>query len=44
MRSVAFALIWQDYAQTLSDEGVNEAMQRVIEALRIQHGAQLRDN
>ncbi|WP_296404680.1 phenylalanine--tRNA ligase subunit beta [Psychrobacter sp.] len=44
MRSVAFALIWQDYTQTLSDERVNESMQRVIEALQSQHGAQLRDS
>lgn len=44
MRSVAFALVWQDVAQTLSDDVVNEAMQCVIEALQEQHGAQLRDS
>lgn len=44
VRSVAFALIWQDSAQTLSDEVVNQAMQRVIDALQSQHGAQLRDS
>ena len=44
MRSVAFALIWQDIAQTLSDEVVNESMQRVITALESEHGAQLRDS
>lgn len=44
MRSVAFALIWQDYAQTLSDEVVSESMQRVIDALQREHGAQLRDS
>lgn len=44
VRSVAFALIWQDATQTLSDEVVNQAMQRVIDALQSQHGAQLRDS
>ncbi len=44
MRSVAFALIWQDTTQTLSDEVVNQSMQRVIDALQSQHGAQLRDS
>lgn len=44
VRSVAFALIWQDATQTLSDEVVNQAMQRVIAALQSQHGAQLRDS
>ena len=44
MRSVAFALIWQDYAQTLSDEVVNEAMQKVINALNSKFDAQLRDS
>ena len=44
MRSVAFALVWQDYAQTLSDEGVNNAMQKVIEALQSEHHVQLRDS
>lgn len=44
MRSVAFALIWQDYAQTLSDDVVNEAMQKVINALNSKFDAQLRDS
>ncbi|WP_201545316.1 phenylalanine--tRNA ligase subunit beta [Psychrobacter sp. H7-1] len=44
MRSVAFALVWQDPAQTLSDDVVNDAMQKVIAALQTEHGAQLRDS
>ena len=44
IRSVAFALVWQDPAQTLSDDVVNDAMQKVIAALQTEHGAQLRDS
>ncbi|WP_201586924.1 phenylalanine--tRNA ligase subunit beta [Psychrobacter jeotgali] len=43
-RSLAFALIWQDSAQTLSDEGVKVATDKVIHALAEQHDAQLRDS
>ncbi|WP_019672678.1 phenylalanine--tRNA ligase subunit beta [Psychrobacter lutiphocae] len=44
MRSVAFALIWQDPVQTLSDEMVNTVMDKVVQALQSEHGAQLRDS
>ena len=43
-RSLAFALIWQDPEQTLSDETVNEAMQKVIDALQNEHNVTLRDS
>lgn len=42
-RSLAFGLVWQDEAVTLSDEQVNQAMQAVVSALSEQHGASLRD-
>ena len=43
-RSLAFALIWQDKAQTLSDEVVKTATDKVVQALTTQHSAQLRDS
>ena len=43
-RSLAFALIWQDKSQTLSDEAVKTATDKVVQALTIQHAAQLRDS
>ncbi|SNT70871.1 phenylalanine--tRNA ligase subunit beta [Psychrobacter sp. LV10R520-6] len=43
-RSLAFALIWQDSAQTLSDEAVKVSTDKVIQALTQQHNAQLRDS
>ena len=43
-RSLAFALIWQDKAQTLSDEVVKTATDKVVKALTTQHSAQLRDS
>ncbi|WP_350562330.1 phenylalanine--tRNA ligase subunit beta [Psychrobacter sp. CAL346-MNA-CIBAN-0220] len=43
-RSLAFALIWQDSMQTLSDEAVKAATDKVIQALTEQHNAQLRDS
>jgi phenylalanyl-tRNA synthetase beta chain len=43
-RSLAFALIWQDRSQTLSDEAVKIATDQVTSALTIQHAAQLRDS
>ena len=43
-RSLAFALIWQDKAQTLSDEVVKTATDNVVQALTTQHSAQLRDS
>ena len=43
-RSLAFALIWQDNAQTLADEVVKAATDTVIRALTEQHNAQLRDS
>ena len=42
-RSLAFALIWQDNSQTLSDEAVKAVTDRVVTALNEQHNAQLRD-
>jgi len=42
-RSLAFGLVLQDEAVTLSDEQVNQAMQAVVSALSEQHGASLRD-
>ena len=43
-RSLAFALIWQDRMQTLSDEAVKTATDKVVQALTEQHAAQLRDS
>lgn len=43
-RSLAFALIWQDNTQTLSDEVIKTATDKVIQTLIAQHGAQLRDS
>ena len=43
-RSLAFALIWQDHLQTLSDDAVKTATDRIIDALVQQHHAQLRDS
>ena len=43
-RSLAFALIWQDRTQTLSDEAVKTATDKVVQALNEQHAAQLRDS
>lgn len=43
-RSLAFALVWQDSTQTLSDEAVKTATDKVIQALTTQHSAQLRDS
>lgn len=43
-RSLAFALIWQDNSQTLSDEKVKATTDKVIAALTEQHNAQLRDS
>lgn len=43
-RSLAFALIWQDSMQTLSDEVVKMVTDKVITALTVQHSAQLRDS
>ncbi|MCG3882141.1 phenylalanine--tRNA ligase subunit beta [Psychrobacter sp. Ps3] len=43
-RSLAFALVWQDYNQTLSDDTVKTTTDKVVAALSEQHGAQLRDS
>ncbi|MGP5175072.1 phenylalanine--tRNA ligase subunit beta [Psychrobacter immobilis] len=43
-RSLAFALIWQDKAQTLSDEAIKTATDKVVQALTEQHAAKLRDS
>ncbi|WP_201571997.1 phenylalanine--tRNA ligase subunit beta [Psychrobacter nivimaris] len=43
-RSLAFALIWQDSTQTLSDEAVKTATDKVVQALTEQHSVQLRDS
>ncbi len=43
-RSLAFALIWQDKVQTLSDDAVKTATDKVVQALTEQHAAQLRDS
>lgn len=43
-RSVAFALIWQDSHQTLSDETIKTVTDNVIRALIEQHNAHLRDS
>lgn len=43
-RSLAFALIWQDSTQTLSDDAVKTATDNVVRALVDQHSVQLRDS
>ena len=43
-RSLAFALVWQDNNQTLSDEAVKITTDKVVAVLNEQHGAQLRDS
>lgn len=43
-RSLAFALIWQDNAQTLSDDAIKAATDKVVQALTEQHAAKLRDS
>ncbi|MGE6442182.1 phenylalanine--tRNA ligase subunit beta [Psychrobacter sp. NPDC078409] len=43
-RSLAFALVWQDSTQTLSDEAVKTATDKVVQALTDQHSVQLRDS
>ena len=43
-RSLAFALIWQDKTQTLSDDTIKQATDAVIKALTTAHQAQLRDS
>ncbi|WP_201617673.1 phenylalanine--tRNA ligase subunit beta [Psychrobacter immobilis] len=43
-RSLAFALVWQDRLQTLSDEAVKTATDKVVRALTEQHAAKLRDS
>ncbi|MBH0096960.1 phenylalanine--tRNA ligase subunit beta [Psychrobacter sp. NZS113] len=43
-RSLAFALVWQDSTQTLSDDVVKTTTDQVVQALTTQHSAQLRDS
>lgn len=43
-RSLAFALIWKDNAQTLSDDAIKTATDKVVQALTEQHAAKLRDS
>ena len=43
-RSLAFALVWQDKLQTLSDEAVKTVTDKVVQALTEQHAAKLRDS
>ena len=43
-RSLAFALVWQDATQTLSDEAIKTATDKVVQALTEQHSVQLRDS
>lgn len=43
-RSLAFALVYQDSTQTLSDEVINTATDKVIQALQTQYQAVLRDS
>ncbi len=43
-RSLAFALTWQDPTQTLSDEAIKTATDKVVTALGSKHNAQLRDS
>ena len=42
--SLAFALVWQDSTQTLSDDDVKATTDKVVQALIEQHSAQLRDS
>ena len=41
-RSLAFGLVWQDPAATLSDDVINAAMQRITDGLGAHFGAVLR--
>lgn len=41
-KSVAFAIIYQDPARTLTDEEVNTAHARVVEKLTVQHDVEIR--
>ncbi|WP_435979353.1 phenylalanine--tRNA ligase subunit beta [Psychrobacter sp. DM4] len=43
-RSLAFALIWQDSTQTLSDEVIKTATDKVVQVLMDQYSVQLRDS
>lgn len=43
-RSLAFALVWQDRMQTLSDDAIKAATDNVVQALSDQHSVQLRDS
>ncbi|WP_352259568.1 phenylalanine--tRNA ligase subunit beta [Psychrobacter sp. TB55-MNA-CIBAN-0194] len=43
-RSLAFALVWQDSSQTLSDDVIKTSTDKVVQALTEQHSAQLRDS
>ena len=43
-RSLAFALLWQDITQTLSDDAVKAATDKVVQALIDKHAVQLRDS
>lgn len=43
-RSLAFALIWQDANQTLSDESVKVVTDKVVQTLIEQYSVQLRDS
>ncbi|MDO5768922.1 MAG: phenylalanine--tRNA ligase subunit beta [Psychrobacter sp.] len=43
-RSLAFALIWQDKEQTLSEEAIKVSLDNVIKVLKEQYDAQLRDS
>jgi len=43
-RSLAFAIVWQDSTQTLSDDAVKISTGKVVQALIDQHSAQLRDS
>lgn len=43
-RSLAFALVWQDRMQTLSDDAIKAATDNVVQALSEQHSVQLRDS
>ena len=43
-RSLAFALVWQDRMQTLSDDAIKAATDNVVQALSDQYSVQLRDS
>lgn len=43
-RSLAFALIWQDREQTLSEEVIKASLDKIVKALLEQYDAQLRDS